>query len=223
MVSASSRLDPRTKLFLALAFAAVLMFTGNIAVLAAELSGIVLFVIARGRTRAWAQLLQVLVPMTIFFIVVMLFSFDLNTALAGALRLVAMTTTFFIFFQTTLPEDLANALVKSGVPYPFAFIVTAAMQFVPVLSRKMQDVIDAQRARGIRLERDLASVRNYPALFTPLLVQSFTLADQLAEAMETRGFGAPRRTFAEDYALRRLDYAAMAIALGLVLIAWLLR
>lgn len=223
MENTSPLLDPRTKLFLAFAFAVLLMFTANIAVLAAEFSGIVLLVIARGRTRTWAQILRVLVPMTVFFIVVMLFSFDLNTALAGTLRLVAMTTTFFIFFQTTLPEDLANALVKSGVPYPFAFIVTAAMQFVPVLSRKMQDVIDAQRARGIRLERDLASVRNYPALFTPLLVQSFTLAEQLAEAMEARGFGAPRRTFAEDYSLRRRDYTAMAIALGLVSIAWLLR
>lgn len=223
MVNASSMLDPRTKLFLAFAFAVVLMFTTNIAALAAEFSGSVLLVIARRQTRTWAQILRVLVPMTVFFIVVMLFSFDLNTALAGALRLVAMTTTFFIFFQTTLPEDLANALVKSGVPYAFAFIVTAAMQYVPVLSRKMQDVIDAQRARGLRLERDLASVRNYPALFTPLLVQSFTLADQLAEAMEARGFGTPRRTFADNYSFRRVDYAAIFATLVILLLAWRLR
>lgn len=223
MTIASPTLDPRTKLLLAFAFAVVLMFTTNIAMLITEFSGIVLFVIARRRTRAWIQTLRVLLPMTMFLIIVVFFSFDPATALAGALRLVAMTTTFFIFFQTTLPEDLANALVKSGVPYPFAFIVTAAMQYVPVLSRKMQDVIDAQRARGIRLERDLASLRNYPALSIPLLVQSFTLANQLAEAMEARGFGAPRRTSADNYSFRRVDYAVIFVTLVIILLAWQLR
>lgn len=216
-------LDPRTKLFLAFAYAVVLMFTANLAALAMEFAAVGLLTIALGLTRAWFKTLHVLLPMTAFFVVVMLFSFDLATALAGALRLAALTTAFFIFFQITAPEDLANALVKNGVPYTFAFILTTSMQFIPVLSRKMQDVIDAQRARGIRLERDLASVRNYPALFAPLLIQSFTLADQLAEAMEARGFGAPRRTFTEDYSLRALDFVAMVLGLALILIGWQLR
>jgi len=217
------KLDPRTKLLAAFAFAAVLTFTANLSALAAESIGIALLAVAFGRTRAWLKLLRVLLPMTAFLIAVMLWSFDLAAALAGALRLIAMTTAFFVFFQVTAPEDLANALVASRVPYAFAFILTTAMQFVPVLSRKMQNVMDAQRARGIRLERDLASVRNYPALFTPLLIQSFTLADQLAEAMEARGFGAPRRTFARGYALRGADYAVMFLALVFVWMGWQMR
>ncbi len=217
------KLDPRTKLLAAFAFAAVLTFTANLSALAAESIGIALLAVAFGQTRAWLKLLRVLLPMTAFLIAVMLWSFDLAAALAGALRLIAMTTAFFVFFQVTAPEDLANALVASRVPYAFAFILTTAMQFVPVLSRKMQNVMDAQRARGIRLERDLASVRNYPALFTPLLIQSFTLADQLAEAMEARGFGAPRRTFARVYALRGADYAVMFLALVFVWMGWQMR
>jgi energy-coupling factor transport system permease protein len=214
------RLDPRTKLLWALAFAAMLMFTANLTALAIEFAIVGFFAIVLGLAHAWLKMLRVLLSMTAFLVAVMLFSFDLATALAGALRLVAMTTAFFVFFQTTAPEDLANALVASGVPYAFAFILTTAMQFVPVLSRKMQDVIDAQRARGIRLECDLASVCNYPGLFAPLLIQSFTLADQLAEAMEARGFGATRRTFAKDYSLRGWDYLAIMLALFFVLIGW---
>lgn len=220
-------LDPRTKLLSAFAYAVVLMFTANPVMLAVESGAAALLVIALRLTRAWLRMLSALLPMTVFLVVVMLLSFDLVTALAGALRLVALTTAFFVFFQTTAPEDLANALVqacpepsrRSGVPYAFAFILTASMQFIPVLSRKIQDVIDAQRARGIRLERDLASVRNYPALFAPLLIQSFTLADQLAEAMEARGFGTPHRTFADDYALRGVDFLVITLALISVLVA----
>ena len=217
------KLDPRTKLLSAFAFAAVLTLTANLTALVAETIAIALLAVALGLARPWLKMLRVLLPMTAFIVIVMLWSFDLATALAGALRLIAMTTAFFIFFQLTAPEDLANALMATRVPYAFTFILTTAMQFVPVLSRKMQDVMDAQRARGIRLERDLASVRNYPALFTPLLIQSFTLADQLGEAMEARGFGAPQRTFAQEYSLRGADYTVMFLAFVFVLIGWQMR
>ncbi len=215
--------DPRTKLIVAIAFAAILVLTSNLAALVAGAAVPALLTIALRRTRAWLELMRVLLPMTAFFVILMLFSFDLETVAGTALRLVAMTSAFFVFFQTTPPEDLANALVKSRVPYAFAFILTTAMQFVPVLARQMQNVMDAQRARGIRLERDLASLHNYPALFAPFLIQSFTLADQLAEAMEARGFGAPHRTFAADYAMRVQDYVVILAALASVLLAWQVR
>jgi energy-coupling factor transport system permease protein len=217
------QLDPRTKLVVATAYAVVLMFTVHLSAIAVETAAVSLLVVALKLTPAWSATLRVLVPMTAFLVVVMLFSFDLATALAAALRLVAVTTTFFIFFQTTAPEDLASALIKIGVPYAFAFILTAAMQYVPVLSHKMQDVMDAQRARGIRLERDLASIPNYPALFAPLLIQSFTLADQLAEAMEARGFGCPHRTCSEEYMMHKFDFVIMALALTGVVLAWQIR
>ncbi len=215
--------DPRTKLFLAIVAAAILTTTTNLTALAIESVAIACLVIALGHTHAWLKTLRVLLPMTAFFIVVVFFSFDLATALAGALRLVGITTAFFVFFQTTAPEDLANALVASGAPYEFAFILTASMQFIPVLARKMKSVIDAQRARGIQLERNLASLRNYPALFTPLLIQSFTLAEQLAEAMEARGFGSRRRTFLREYTLRFTDYAALVLTSIVAIFAWQLR
>ncbi len=218
-----ARLDPRATLFLTIAFAILLLLTQSTAALALEFGLVGLLAIALGLARLWLNLLRALIPMVLFFVVVMLFSFDHATALGGILRLIAITTAFFVFFQTIAPEDLANALVKMGIPYIFAFILTTSMQFVPVLSRKMQDIMDAQRARGIRLERDWTSLRNYSALFAPLLIESFTLADQLAEAMEARGFGTPRRTFAHEYALRAPDYAVVLVGVLLILLGWSLR
>lgn len=216
-----TRFDPRAALCLTISFAILLLLTKSNAELALECGLIGLLAFALGLARLWLNLLRVLIPMVLFFVVVMFLSFDLATALGGILRLIAMTTAFFVFFNTIAPEDLGNALVKMGIPYVFAFILTTAMQFVPVLSRKMQDIMDAQRARGIRLERDWASIRNYPALFAPLLIESFTLADQLAEAMEARGFGAPRRTFAREYTFRAPDYAIVLVGVFLVVLGWL--
>ena len=62
--------------------------------------------------------------------------------------------------------------------------MTAAMQFAPVIGRKARAIFEAQQARGIALKPGWRALRNYPALMIPLLIQSFQLADALAEAME---------------------------------------
>ena len=127
------------------------------------------------------------------------------------MRLLGLASTFFLFFRTTPPEELGNALVHSGLPYEVAFVMSVGMLFVPVLARKARHVVDAQRSRGIPLEPGLRALRHYPALMGPVLVQAFQLADELAEAMEARGFGRPGRTFAREYRLRAID--------GLVILA----
>ncbi|MCX7837912.1 MAG: energy-coupling factor transporter transmembrane protein EcfT [Anaerolineae bacterium] len=215
--------DPRSKLVLALAWSTLVMLATRW-----EILGIISIVtlgtvVVLDHTSAWLKTMRALVPMTLFLVAVMLWAFDANTALMSALRLLLLTTTFFLFFRTTAPEDMANALVASGAPYALAFIITTAMQFVPVLARKMSEVRDAQRARGIPLENNVASLRYYPALIVPLLIQTFLLAEQLAEAMEARGFGAPRRTFARAYVLQRHDWGLILVSFLLILVGWWLR
>lgn len=213
--------DPRTKLVLAASYAAILMLTARWELLLAGLTLGVLLVMALRLLHPWLRALRLTLAMTAIIFFISLVNFGLMTALVTCLRLLAIVTGFFIFFQTTAPEDLANVLVKMGLPYAFAFILTTAMQFVPVIQRRLAEVQDAQRARGIRLERDLASLPNYPALLVPLLISSFQLADQLAEAMESRGFGSPHRTFAMAYRLKWQDYGVLLLVVaGLVAVGY---
>ena len=118
-------------------------------------------------------------------------------------------------------EDLGEALTRLGVPHQFAFILTSAFQFTPVLQRALADVRDAQRSRGIRLEGDWASLPNYPALLVPLMIHAFTLADDLAEALESRGYSRPHRTPLSVYRLGLVDYASLGLAVALVSLAFL--
>ena len=151
-----------------------------------------------------------------FFIIAWL-AFDLPTAVVSAIRLLAIGTVFFIFFQTTPPEALSNALIKMGVPYPFAFVLSASMQFVPVLFRRLENIRDAQRARGIPIEGGLSLLIHLPALAGPLLIQAFKFADELAEAMEGRGFGIPGRRFRHEPRFRWIDWMVVVIS-GAVLV-----
>ncbi len=168
---------------------------------------------------AWLGLLKGLGIAAFTFFVIAGLAFDLDTAILAALRLLTLGTAFFLFFQTTSPETLSNAFIKMGLPYPFVFVLSASMQFIQVLARRVISIRDAQRARGIPVEGGLSGLRYFPALAGPLLVQAFQLADELAEAMEARGFGAPGRRFRFEPHLRVLDWVVMIVSIAVAGIA----
>lgn len=213
--------DPRTKLAAVVVTTGILVTLDRWPVLAGALGSLLLVTLLLRRGRAWLGLLNSLGFAAATFFVIGWLAFDLPTALTAALRLLTIGTAFFLFFQTTPPEDLANALVKLGLPYAFAFVVIAAMQFIPLLTRRAANIRDAQRARGIPLEGGMSALRYLPTVAGPLLIQAFKLADELAEAMEARGFGAPGRSFRREPRLGPLDWAGMMILLTVAaLLIW---
>lgn len=214
-------LDPRTKLLLAIFYSVLVMASGNLPWLLVELGVLLLLVVIIGEGYAYLRWLRLIVPMALFFGAVTWWSIDGESAVLVGLRLLTLTSTFFAFFCTTTPEDLGNSLIKVGMPYSVAFVFSTSLQFVPVITRKTKNVIDAQRARGISLEPGWSALRHYPAFLGPLLIQAFQLAEELAEAMEARGFGRPGRTFLKEYRLRKKDWLVLAGGL-LILIACLL-
>lgn len=213
-------LDPRTHLVLAIVAGIFTAVVPRITATAAIWLLLLVGVAACGRIRAYLRWLRLAGSMALFFGAVTWWAADFGAAALAAVKLATLTTVFFLFFAVTAPEDLANALVKSGLPYSAAFVFRTALQFVPILARKAGDVLDAQRARGLPMEPGWSALRHYPAFFLPLLVQMFQLAEELAEAMEARGFGRPGRTFLKNYRLTWRDWLAIGIGL-LALSLWI--
>ena len=217
----NSSLGPRSKLFAGIAAAIILMILHHWLPLMIAGIALVTTVLLLRLGRLWLTLLKGLGFATGSFFVIAWLAFDLSTAIAAALRLLALGTVFFLFFQTTSPEVLSNALMKMGIPYSFAFMLSASMQFVHVLTRRAANIRDAQRARGIPLEGGFGMIQHLPALAGPLLIQAFKFADELAEAMEARGFGAPGRRFRHEPKLNLLDGLVILLSLtALVTVYW---
>lgn len=214
----ATRFDPRTKLFLSLLFAGLVVVSRGYAELTVEWGVLGIVIVSLGHGKSYLRWLRLVVPMSLFFGAVTWWSTTAATGAVAALKLLVLTTVFFTFFSTTSPEDLGNSLIKLGMPYTIAFVLTTSLQFVPVISRKARNVLDAQRARGIPLEPGWSALRHYPAFLVPLLLQAFQLAEELAEAMEARGFGRPGRTFYKDYTLKIQDWLAMATGLAILLV-----
>jgi energy-coupling factor transport system permease protein len=153
--------------------------------------------------------------------VIALFSFDIQVALLLSIRLFNLLGVSFLFFRMASTDEVGAALNKMGIPYGFVFILTTAMRYVPLMGEKLRSIVDAQRSRGIDLRPRLRNARNFMALLLPLLVQSFILSDELAMAMEARGFRRKGRSSRRQYRLRIYEYVVMAASLVLLLaLAW---
>ncbi len=139
---------------------------------------------------------------------------EIEAAVAMTMRFVVLVESFSVFFLTTSPDHLGLALEQSRVPYEFAFAFTTAVRFVPVLAEEAQTIMDAQKARGLELEKGslLKRIRNYIPILIPLIVSAIRRSLELAEAMESRAWGATKkRTNLYLLKLHKGDYVLIAI------------
>lgn len=204
-----SLLDPRSKLLLSFVAMILLMAFNDLIFLSVSMGILILSVVALHLSRIWFHFLKGLGFAVISFFIIAWIAFDLQTGIVSGLRLLTIGTVFFLFLQTTSPERLSNTLLKMGCPYPFTFVLSASMQFIPVLIRHARNIWDAQRSRGIPIEKGIKGLFYLPAFAGPLLIQSFKFADELAEAMEARGFGRSGRSFRHEPRLKWIDWLVM--------------
>ncbi|GBC70822.1 Energy-coupling factor transporter transmembrane protein EcfT [Candidatus Calditenuaceae archaeon HR02] len=150
-------------------------------------------------------------------------------ALASSIRFLAFLTSFNIFFLTTSPDEFGQLLLKLKIPYVYSFTFVAAVRLAPVIADEAQEIIDAQRSRGVEFERGspFRRMRALVGLFVPLLINSLRRAYEMAEALEVKCFGASekRTTYREMRATGRDILSAVMViaALTLVLTARSLR
>jgi energy-coupling factor transport system permease protein len=145
---------------------------------------------------------------------------DVEYALAMTTRFVVLIESFSVFFLTTSPDHLGLALEKSRIPYEFCFAFTTAVRFVPVLAEEAQTIMDAQKARGLELEKGnfLKRIRNYIPILIPLIISAIRRSLELAEAMESRAWGAiKKRTNLYVLSIRRGDYLLTLVSLVILL------
>ncbi len=225
-------LDPRIKFVYVIAvFVAAILF-GQIIPLVILFVMQVPFVLLARVQRQWVRSLRGAMFLAIFiFLINVAGNFftqgftvtAANWENAGAmtLRFVVLVESFSVFFLTTSPDHLGLALETSHVPYEFSFAFTTAVRFVPVLAEEAQTIMDAQKARGLELEKGnfMKRIRNYIPILIPLIVSAIRRSLELAEAMESRAWGATKnRTNLYVLKLHRGDYALLALIVGLLAI-----
>jgi energy-coupling factor transport system permease protein len=207
----TGRFDPRAKLVVYLLGCGLILATLPLLELI-PLAGAALLGIAIGRHgRAWWRVMRLLWPTLLLFAVIVGLSGGPEAAAGAVLRLLALVTASVLFFATTPPEELGDALLANGFSPRLVFLLEGTLRFTPAMADLAREVREAQESRGIRLD-GFYLLRNGSALLTPLLASVMRFADDLAEALEIRGFGGPHRTPLAEYRFRARDWGLVAIA-----------
>ena len=138
--------------------------------------------------------------------------------LGMALKLELFLGVGILFLSTTRIEDFAYALTRLGMPYRVGFTMTMAFRLVPVFVDAATTVVQAQRCRGLDFERGgpWQRARRYVPVIVPVFMGALRRADQMAMALDARGFqrGAAR-TVLDPHPVRLGDVIAGTLLVGL--------
>ena len=136
-------------------------------------------------------------------------------ALGLGARIGAIVTVGAVFALTTDATRLVDSLVQLAHVSPrFAYGALAAYQAVPRLAEDLTTIRGARRLRGLPEWR--------PRIAVNLLVRAIRHADQLAVAMDSRGFGSGPRSTYRPVAWAQLDAIVAGSAGVLLLVALVL-
>ena len=114
------------------------------------------------------------------------------------MRILMMLCVTMMLTATTKPMDLTRALewllsplklIKLPV-HIFAMIVSIALRFIPTILEETSRIMKAQESRGVDFTHGTLKVkfRAIISLIVPLLISSIDRSEELANAMEARGY-----------------------------------
>lgn len=152
-----------------------------------------------------------------------------------AVRLLLMIMITTCLTATTKPlemtlgiEDLLSPFSKIGLPsHEIAMLISIALRFIPDLIDETARIIKAQESRGVDMKEGKLSERIMAilSLIVPLFVSAFQRAEDLANAMEARGYapGEPRTRYKQLHMQWKdwlLLLACIALQCLMIWMAW---
>jgi energy-coupling factor transporter transmembrane protein EcfT len=136
-------------------------------------------------------------------------------------QIVCLVLTAAVLTMTTPPSELISGIEKLlkplryvGVPsHDVAVMISMALRFMPTLLEEFDRIRMAQMARGadVKIGTMAEKARWAKTLAIPLMVGAFRRADDLADAMESRGYQRGYRTTLRELRIAPRDVAALAV------------
>jgi len=232
------RLDPGTKIILVLYFSIIAILINSLPAMILLLLFVYLPIIWEHLTLILVRSLRFLIPVFLFiFIINLMFpqvipadpwvTYTLLTvngglSFEGIIYACLMTARMFmiasvstLFIMTTTSNAFVHRLKSVGIPETLAFSLGYAMKSITTLSADMANIMDAQRSRGIELEKGNPANKGlqYMALGIPMTVSVMQRSKQTADAMQCRGFGSSgKKTLHRPFKMERSDYLALIIS-----------
>lgn len=246
------RLDPRTKLLCSFYFIIIIFLANNllsyallvgVTLLAILLTGISIKEFVNGiRPMLWLIIFTVVFQMlfttqgTVYFKwgPFMVTSLGILNAVYIFLRLVLIIMMSTVLTLTTAPLELADAIEhllrpfeRFGFPsHEIALMMSIALRYVPTLVDEAQKIMNAQRSRGVEFDEGsfVQRMKAIVPILVPLFVSAFNRAEEMAIAMEARGYrGGEGRTHYRQLHMSKRDGITVVVFVFITIVLIYLR
>lgn len=129
------------------------------------------------------------------------------------LRLLVMTGAFCLMTYAVHPDRILQAL--GGGNSKILLTLSITLRLLPLVASDFRRITEAQRCRGVNFQaRGLKTrLQKYIPVFNTVLLSSLERSFQLAESLQSRGYGAGRRSRLRESLWRPRDGAVLAAAL----------
>lgn len=152
-----------------------------------------------------------------------------TTAIFILFRLIYLIIGSSVLTLTTTPNNLTDGLEKGLSPlkkikvpvHEIAMIMAIALRFIPILLEETDKIMKAQMARGADFENGglIQKTKNLIPLLVPLFISAFRRANDLAMAMEARGYrGGEGRTKMKPLIYKKRDKISYGVMAAYLLI-----
>lgn len=248
------RLNPIVKLTIFFVWMITLFMIQNLALYAVMLIGIALLIrltklparliVASATSLKWLLLIMIIFNLFFYkqgnllweFGIVQIYDQGIQQVVLLTVRLVSVVMLATMLTLTTKPLDLTLALEKLLAPFKriipvadIALMVSIAIRFIPTLIDETDKIMKAQASRGANIEEGpiYQRIKHLVSMLIPMFVISFKRAENLAVAMEARGYtDAQSRTRLTQLSWYRIDtitlIAGGVIAGIFIMIGWML-
>lgn len=240
------RLDPRTKITIIFIFVIIVFFANNFlsyavltafALVSMLTTKIPVRYVLKGLMPVWflivfTFLLHIIVTkegtVVLEIINFKIYSKGLIQGIAISMRFFLLILVTSLLTLTTTPmeitdaiEDMLQPLKKVKFPvHELALMMSISLRFIPTLMQETDKISKAQASRGVdfRTGSIKERIKAIVPLLIPLFVSAFKRAEELAMAMEARGYrGSEGRTKFRELKIEKRDiYIYLLFALVLI-------
>ncbi len=122
-------------------------------------------------------------------------------------RFIKMITSFLVsmcFIISITPSEIAAGFTSIGLSYKFGSIIEIAFRYIPDISRDYENISVSMQCRGLELDkkkvRPIERMKQIVLILIPLVITSFDRVNDIANAMDLRGFGKyKKRTYYSEH------------------------
>ena len=144
-------------------------------------------------------------------------------------RFILVAAIMVVFMATTSPTEITSAIEKSlgflqkvGMPIStFALVLSISLRFIPTILEETNRIINAQVSRGSDFNEGnlIQKIKKFIPILIPLFIATLKRADELATAMEVRGYSTTGvRTKYKVLKYSKLDYLSYILIIVITIL-----